>query len=520
MSELTPPTASTAAYRRFYRLAPDMFAIVDATTSVVVDCNPALSNVTGYSKGDIVGCDVFDLCDPRTVARARAMSRQFVRTGKTKTIELVLKCRDGHSVPVTASVSVGSRDDEGRVAESILILHDITRRKRDEAALRASEARYQDLYHNAPDMFASLDPNSHRIVQCNATFAEVTGVPRERLIGMSLYELLGAESTSVARAALETVNDTGDVRDVDLRLLRGDRPPLDVSMHVTTVHDEQQHLYSRLVLRDITERKRAQQSLRAAHDQMEERVRSRTAELARSNTELEQFAYVASHDLQEPLRKIQAFGERLDARYGSQLDADSRDYLDRMLSAATRMRTLIGDLLQLSRITTRGKPLAPTDLSVVAREVVSDLGGRLHDSGGRVDCGALPVVEADATQMRQLFQNLIGNGLKFHTPGTPPVVTVEATVVDRLPDNGGPQCEIVIADNGIGFDEKYQTRIFAPFQRLHSRTTFQGTGMGLAISRRIVERHRGSLRCSSQPGQGSRFVITLPLRQTPEEGSG
>ena len=513
-------TASVEAYRRFYHLAPDMFAIVDAATSVVVDCNPALSNVTGHPKGDIVGRDIFDLCDSHSVGRARAMSRQFVQTGKTHTIELVLRCEDGRPVPVAVSVSVGSRDEDGRVAESIIVLHDITRRKRDEAALRASEARYQNLYHNAPDMLASLDPASHRIVQCNATFAEVTGVSRDRLIGMSVYDTLGSDSSGVARTALETANDTGDVRNVDLRLLRGARPPLDVSMHVTTVRDEQRHVYCRLVLRDITERKRAQESLRAAHDQMEERVRTRTAELARSNTELEQFAYVASHDLQEPLRKIQAFGERLEARAGSQLDTESRDYLNRLLNAAKRMQALIGDLLQLSRITTRGRPLAPTDLAVVVREVVSDLDGRLQDSGGRVDCGALPVVEADATQMRQLFQNLIGNGLKFHAPGTSPVVSVDATVVDGLSDEEAPQCEIVITDNGIGFDEKYQTRIFAPFQRLHSRTTFDGTGMGLAISRRIAERHRGSLRCTSQPGQGSRFIITLPIRQTPENGSG
>ena len=520
MPKSTAPTASVEAYRRFHQLAPDMFAIVDATTSVVVDCNPALSNVTGYPKGEIVGPDIFDLCDSRSVGRVRAMSRQFVQTGKTHTIELALQCQDGRSVPVAVSVSVGSRDEDGRVGESILILHDITRRRRNEAALRASETRNQDLYHNASDMFASLDPASHRIVQCNATFAGVTGVPRDRLIGMSLYDILGAESSGVARAALETASDTGDVRNVDLQLLRGARPPLDVSMHFTTVRDEQQHVYCRMVLRDITERKQAQESLRAAHDEMEERVRTRTAELARSNTELEQFAYVASHDLQEPLRKIQAFGERLDARAGSQLDAESRDYLSRILNAAKRMQALIGDLLQLSRITTRGRPLAPTDLAAVVREVVSDLDGRLQDNGGRVDCGALPVVAADATQMRQLFQNLIGNGFKFHAPGTSPVVSVDATVVDGLSDDEAPQCEIVITDNGIGFDEKYQTRIFAPFQRLHGRTMFDGTGMGLAISRRIAERHRGSLRCTSQPGKGSRFVVTLPLRPTSEKGSG
>ena len=478
MPDPTPHPASETAHRRFYQLAPDMFAMVDANTSVLLDCNPALSKVTGYSKADMVGRDVFDLCEPRAVGRARAMSRQFVETGTTQTIELALRCRDGSTVPVSISVSVGSRDTDGRVAESILIMHDITRRKRNEAAIRASEARYQDLYHNAPDMFASLDPASHRIVQCNATLADETGVPRDRLIGMSVYDILGRESIDVARAALQTVNDTGDVRNVDQRLIRGPRPPLDVGMHVTAVRDERGHVYSRLVLRDITERKRAEESLRAAHDQMEEQVRTRTAELARSNTELEQFAYVASHDLQEPLRKIQAFGERLDVRSGSRLDPESRDYLDRMLSAATRMRALIGDLLQLSRVTTRARPLAPIDLSAIVRDVISDLDGRLQDTGGRVECGALPVVEADATQMGQLFQNLIGNGLKFHPPETLPVVSVNARL-EGDDSNGEPtHCEITIADNGIGFDEKHLARIFAPFQRLHGRTEFDGTGMG------------------------------------------
>ena len=519
MSTSTTPAPRAAAYRRFYNLAPDLFAIVDASTSAVLDCNPAFSTVTGYPRSEIVGRDIFALCHPRSVARARAMSRLFLRSGTTQTTELTLLCHDGRTVPVHASVSVGSRNETGQVTESILILHDFSRRQRDRAALKASEARYHDLYQNAPDMFASLDSESHRIVQCNATLASVTGCSRVRLLTQSIYDILEPESAEAARTALDTAKSTGDVRNVHLRLRREGRSPLDVSLHVKTVRDEQRHVYNRLVLRDITERKRVQESLRKAHDLMEERVRARTAELERSNVELEQFAYVASHDLQEPLRKIQAFGERLEARSAAGLDAESRDYLARMVNAARRMQALIDDLLQLSRIRTHGKPLTATDLDDIVREVVSDLDGRLHDSQGRVECGTLPTVEADPTQMRQLFQNLIGNGLKFHRPGTPPVVTVRATRVDQAAGGTG-ECVIVVADNGIGFDEKYTARVFAPFQRLHSLTAFDGTGMGLPISRRIVERHRGSLSCSSRPGHGSEFIITLPLRQPAGDESG
>ncbi len=512
--------ATAAAYRRVYDLAPDMFAIVDAKTACIIDCNRALIDTTGFAKDELVGRSVFDLYDIAGVERAKAVSRAFVRSGASFDSEVPVRRRDGGTVPVNVSVSVGSRDAEGRIAESILILHDMTRRKAAERALKISEARYQNLYHNAPDMFASLDPSSHRIVQCNKTLARVTGVDRTELIGRSLFAILATESHEAVRAALEQAGELGDVRNIHLRLVRGEGHPLEASMHVTAVTDERGFLFHRLVLRDITERKRAQEALRAAHHDLEQRVRDRTAELARSNTELEQFAYVASHDLQEPLRKIQAFGERLHKRAGSQVDAESRDYLARMLNAAQRMQALIADLLQLSRVMTRGEPLAPTNLDAVVREVVSDLDARVQDSGGRVMVDALPVVVADATQMRQLFQNLIGNGLKFCRPDAAPVVEVRAlSALAGGTDTTVASCRISVSDNGIGLDEKYRERIFAPFQRLHSRTEYAGTGMGLAISRRIAERHGGTISVTSQPGQGATFVVTLPL-QRPAEGAG
>jgi light-regulated signal transduction histidine kinase (bacteriophytochrome) len=230
-------------------------------------------------------------------------------------------------------------------------------------------------------------------------------------------------------------------------------------------------------------------------------------ELARSNRELQDFAYVASHDLQEPLRKIQAFGDRLKTKYGPALTDEGRDYLDRMQKSAHRMHTLINDLLAYSRVATKGQPFTPVDLNQVARDVLSDLEVRAQQSGGQVEMGELPVIEADPLQMRQLLQNLIGNALKFYRPEQAPVVRVTAETVDD------GFCQIAVADNGIGFDEKYLDRIFTPFQRLHGRNEYEGTGMGLAVCRRIAERHGGAITAQSIPGQGTTFLVTLPLKQ-------
>ena len=248
-------------------------------------------------------------------------------------------------------------------------------------------------------------------------------------------------------------------------------------------------------------------------------LRARTEELTRSNTELEQFAFIASHDLQEPLRKVQAFGDMLANQFRAVLGDEGRDYLQRMQGAAKRMQGLINDLLNYSRITTKAQPFEPVDLSDVARLVLSDLEARIQETGGRVDLGPLPTLEAEPTQMRQLLQNLIGNALKYRRKTEPPVVTVRSRVLEpgdaALLSHGEPVqfFEITVEDNGIGFDPKYVDRIFAPFERLHGRSEYEGTGMGLAICRKIVERHGGTITARSVPDQGSTFIVTIPLQQ-------
>lgn len=250
---------------------------------------------------------------------------------------------------------------------------------------------------------------------------------------------------------------------------------------------------------------------------LEEETRQRE-ELARSNAELQQFASVASHDLQEPLRKIQAFGNRLKASCGEALTPQGIDYLERMQNAAMRMQTLIEDLLTFSRITTKALPFVKVNLAQIAQEVLSDLELAIAQTEGRVDVGYLHTIEAEPVQMRQLLQNLIGNALKFHKNGETPVVKLDTQLLDRQQQPVESYaiaqfCQIIVQDNGIGFEEKYLDRIFNVFQRLHSRSEYEGTGMGLAIVRKIAERHGGNVTAKSRLGQGSTFIITLPIQQ-------
>jgi signal transduction histidine kinase len=237
------------------------------------------------------------------------------------------------------------------------------------------------------------------------------------------------------------------------------------------------------------------------------RLQEQRLELERSNAALNEFASVASHDLQEPLRKILSFGERLQLSAGPALDEASTGYLTRVMGAALRMRALINDLLLYSQVSTHIQSFAPTDLSGVARDVLADLETAVAEAGTRVEVGSLPVIDADALQMRQLFQNLLGNAIKYRRPDVPSRVSLRA----ERPD--AQCCIITVADNGIGFHQDHADRIFRMFERLHGRSEYDGSGIGLAICRRIVERHRGTIAAASSAGQGATFTVTLPVTQ-------
>jgi PAS domain S-box-containing protein len=419
-------------------------------------------------------------------------------------------------------------------------------RKWAEEHLREQRERFRTLANSIPQLAWMARPDGS-IFWYNRRWYEYTGATPEQMEGWGWQSVHDPVELPRVLARYKAAFAVGDGWEDTFPLRRHDGQMRWHLSRAVPVRDER----GKITLwfgtnTDITDRLRMEEDLRESRERLEERVRERTAallrtnealqreiterreaeeranallaELQRSNAELEQFASVASHDLQEPLRKIQAFGDRLQDKCRASLSEQGKEYLDRMRSAAARMSTLINDLLAFSRVTTRAQPFSEVDLDREAQQVVADLEARLQQTGGRVELGPLPTLHADPTQMRQLLQNLIGNGLKFHRSEEPPVVKVEGRIVpggDKAESQ--PMGEIRVTDNGIGFEEKYLDRIFQLFQRLHGRTEYEGTGLGLAICRKIVERHGGTITARSTPGQGATFVVTLPVRTPTEE---
>ncbi len=237
-------------------------------------------------------------------------------------------------------------------------------------------------------------------------------------------------------------------------------------------------------------------------------------ELSRSNRELEEFAFVASHDLQEPLRKIQAFSDRLEKMFKDELGEKGIDYINRMKNAAQRMSNLINDLLEFSRVTTRGKDFVDTDLNDIVDEVLSDLEIAIKESETKVNLDTLPIIQADPSQMLQLFLNILSNAIKFRRENIAPVIDISYQRITEFSETHNLELEwevITISDNGIGFSEEYLEKIFFPFQRLHGRSKYKGTGIGLSLCRRIAERHGGEITATSRVGEGASFTLKLPV---------
>lgn len=510
--------------------------------------NPAYTRLTGYILADIAGQHIGQVYNEDMAEPLQEAIWQTIQHGEIWQGEFTNQRKDGSFYAEEMTVTPVS-DGEGNITHFIAIKQDFSQRQQAEAELRARASSLElivrvgrratailsldDLLHESVNLISStfayynvvirLVEGQYVVLKATslASLKEMEGVARLKLgqgitgwVAQHGEALLAPDVLLEPRyhAELSKMETRSEVAvPIELKgIVMGVLDAQSVQPHAFDEDDlftmqaiaaqlavaiENARLYE-AARQEILERRNA-----------EEQLQIYTAELERSNRELQNFAYVSSHDLQEPLRKIQMFSDRLAANYADALDERGQDYLARMHNAAMRMQTLIVDLLAFSRVLTHADPFVGVNLTLTAQQVLEDLSVRIEEANGRVHLAPLPTIQADPTQMQQLFQNLLSNALKYHKPDVPPVIHIFA---EKLTDN---RCQIVVQDNGIGFDEKYLDRIFTVFQRLHGRTEYEGTGIGLAICRLIVERHGGDITATSQPGQGATFIVTLPIKQ-------
>lgn len=468
----------------------DLILILDRKTSRILEASAAAVQAYGYSREQLLSMTFYDLHAPGAQTFIEEQLRQAEETGIL--FETRHRRKDGSICWVevnTRSAVINNRH------VLVSVVRDISERKHAEEKLRKSEHRFRSVVE--ANIFGVLfaDVETGEITAANDEFLRIIGHTRQELeAGMLNWKTLTPPDVLEIEKQTQKDLKPGDfLQPYEKSYIRPDGSRVPVIIGGTFKGYNKRQAVA--VVLDITRRKEAETALQAYADQLQ-----------RSNKALEDFAFIASHDLQEPLRKVLAFGNLLKTDYSQQLGVGGQDYIERIQGAAKRMQEMLEGLLSYSRVTTQGSPFSQVDMNQIARDVLYDLDVSLTQSGGTVTLEELPVIEADPVQMRQLLQNLIGNAIKFHLPGTPPRVIVSAEV-------NADNMALKVSDQGIGFEMRSAEQIFQPFRRLHSKSDYKGRGMGLAICKKIVERHSGSIEVISTPGKGSTFTITLPLKQ-------
>lgn len=477
-----------------YTPAPSWITDIDGQ---ILYLNRAYIQTFQLPEGDPIGKTVFDLYPAEFAQQFLDNIRMVAETDQVVEATEVAPRLDG-TIANFLVYKFPMRSATGqRLVSGIAV--DITDRQRAETELRVMSA----VMENAVEGISRLDSQG-RYTFVNPSYAHTVGYEPEAMLGMDWQQTVHPDDVEPMLTAYHQMLQDGKV-EAEARGIRKDGSQFYKQVVMISAYDEQQQFNGHhCFMKDITDRKQAETALQNLAHKLEQ-----------SNQELQIFAFVASHDLKEPLRTICNFSNLLQSRCGKQLSDQGKDYINRMQSAAERMQTLIDDLLSLSRVTSQAQPFVPVDLNQVVERVLSGLEMKTQETHAAIAVEALPTLTADPTQMHQLLQNLISNALKFHGD-QPPTVTIGSQWIRQLNAKGSSTAEhvqISIQDQGIGFDEQYADRIFKIFERLHGRSEYEGTGIGLAICRKIVERHNGTITAQSTPGKGSTFLITLPIQQ-------
>lgn len=505
------PAPAGLHFREIIEFLPDATFVIDLDKKVIA-WNRAMEVMTGTPKEEILGQGDYAYAVPFYGTRTpmlvdllwsgesvKGQKYEYLgREGDTLYAEVFMPSAfEGKGAYLWAKASP-LYDREGRPAGAIETIRDITDRKRAEAALRKSEARFRTLVDSMDDIVFTLD-TERRYLGVYGQWLDKYGLSPNFFLGKTVREVFGQEAAGIHEEAIERALAGENIGyQWQLKSARGNRH---FHTSLSLIQDSTGSVTGIVgVGRDITDLKNLENELRKHRDHLEELVR----ELSRSNQELEQFAYVASHDLQEPLRMVASYVQLLARRYKGRLDEDADEFIAYAVDGATRMQQLISDLLAFSRVGTRGRPFTETDSVAALAKALANLQLTIEESGAGITYGELPTVMADAPQLVQVFQNLIGNAIKFR--GTePPGIRIMAEESDR-------EWTFSVADNGIGIEPQYAQRIFILFQRLHNRTEYSGTGIGLAICKKIVERHGGRIWVESEQGRGATFYFTIPKR--------